>query len=97
MAVFALIMKYNLTLNELKRAISSLMFLKENRDKTAKEQFCADGRGQREDWAKQETTLPTVSNESVFLTSVVEAPTKEGTLPVTTSREPFYTPTVMRI
>jgi hypothetical protein len=67
------IMKSDLTSEEKKKAISSLMFLKEKRDKSVKGRFCADGRGQRGDWTKQETTLPTVSNESVFLTSVVDA------------------------
>ncbi len=37
-----------------------------------KARFCADGRKQRGDWTKQETTSPTVSNESVFLMSVVD-------------------------
>ena len=73
MAVFAPIMKSDLTIDEKKRAISSLMFLKEKRDKTVKGRFCADGRGQRGDWTRQETTSPTVSTESVFLTSVVDA------------------------
>ena len=73
MAVFAPIMKSDLTTDEKKRAISSLMFLKEKRDKTVKGRFCADGRGQRGDWTRQETTSPTVSTESVFLTSVVDA------------------------
>ena len=66
-------MKSDLTAEEKKKAISSLMFLKEKRDKTVKGRFCADGRKQRGDWTKQETTSPTVSNESVFLTSVVDA------------------------
>jgi hypothetical protein len=73
MAVFAPIMKSDLTAEEKKKAISSLMFLKEKRDKTVKGRFCADGRKQRGDWTKQETTSPTISNESVFLTSVVDA------------------------
>ena len=73
MAVFAPIMKTDLTPEEKKKAISSLMFLKEKRDATIKARFCADGRKQRGDWTKQETTSPTVSNESVFLTSVIDA------------------------
>ena len=35
--------------------------------------MCADGRKQRGDWTKQESTSPTLSNESVFITSVVDA------------------------
>jgi hypothetical protein len=35
--------------------------------------MCADGQKQRGDWTKQESTSPTVSTESVFVTSVVDA------------------------
>ncbi len=49
------------------------MFLKEKRDTTIMARFCADGRKQRGDWTKQETMSPTISNESVFLTSVIDA------------------------
>jgi hypothetical protein len=73
MCVFRPILKGDLTLEEKKKAISSLMFLKEKRDKTVKGRFCADGRKQRGDWTKQESTLPTVSTESVFLTAVIDA------------------------
>jgi len=69
MSVFTPILKDDLTLEERKKAISSLMFLKEKRDKTVKGRFCADGRKQRGDWTKQETTSPTVSTESVFLSA----------------------------
>jgi hypothetical protein len=73
MSVFAPIMKSDLTREERKKAISSLMFLKEKRDKSIKGRFCADGRKQRGDWTKQETTSLTVSNESVFLAAVIDA------------------------
>ena len=72
-AVFAPIMKSYLTFDEKKKAISTLMFLKEKWAKTVKGWFCADGRKQRGDWMKQETTSPTVSNQSLFLTLVVDA------------------------
>ena len=49
------------------------MFLKEKRDKTVKACMCADGRKQRGDWTKQESTSPTVATESVFITAVVDA------------------------
>ena len=49
------------------------MFLKEKRDKTVKGRFCAEGRKQRGDWTKQESTSPTVLMESVFLTAVIDA------------------------
>jgi hypothetical protein len=75
MSVFTPILKDDLTLEERKKAISSLMFLKEKRDKTVKGRFCADGRKQRGrgDWTKQETTSPMVLTESVFLTAVIDA------------------------
>jgi hypothetical protein len=60
MAVFSPVMKTDLTPEEKWKAISSLMFLKEKRDTTVKARFCADGRKQRGDWTKQETTSPTV-------------------------------------
>jgi hypothetical protein len=43
MSVFAPIMKSDLTHEEKKKAISSLMFLKEKRDKSIKGWFCANG------------------------------------------------------
>jgi hypothetical protein len=49
------------------------MFLKEKRDTTAKVQMCTHGRGQCGNWSKQDTTLPTVLIESVFITTVVDA------------------------
>ena len=73
MSVFSPIMKTDLTPEEKRKAISSLMFLKEKKDTAIKAPFCADGRKQRGDWTKQETTSPTISNDSVFLTSVIDA------------------------
>ncbi len=34
--------------------------------------MCADGQKQRGDWTKQETMLPTVSTEAVFITAVID-------------------------
>ena len=73
MSVFRPVLKTDLSLEEMKKAVSSLMFLKEKRDKTVKGRFCADGRKQQGDWTKQDSTSPTVSTESVFLTAVIEA------------------------
>ena len=73
MSVFTPILKSDLTLEEKKKAVSLLMFLKEKRDKTVKGRFCAKGRKQHGDWTKQETTSPTVLTKSVFLTAVVDA------------------------
>jgi hypothetical protein len=67
----------SLTHNENKKALSSLIFLKEKRDSSVKACMCADGCKQKDGtWSKQETTLPTVATESVFITAVIN--THEG-------------------
>jgi hypothetical protein len=71
--VFRPIRKEDLSHDEKKKALSSLMLLKEKRDKTVKARMCADGRKQREDWTKQESTSPTVATEPVFITAVIDA------------------------
>jgi len=73
MTVFKPIFKEDLSKEERAKALASLMFLKEKRDKTIKARMCADGQKQRGDWTKQESTSPTVSTESVFITAVVDA------------------------
>jgi hypothetical protein len=40
--------------------------------------MCADGWKQRGDWTKQETTLPTISTEAVFITAVINAHKEHG-------------------
>ena len=52
------------------------MFLKEKRCGKVKARGCADGRKQRIYKSKDETSAPTVTTESVFLSSVIDA--KEG-------------------
>ena len=48
------------------------MFLKEKRDSSVKVRMCADGRKQKDGTkAKQDTTLPTVATESVFIIALV--------------------------
>jgi hypothetical protein len=50
------------------------MFLKEKRDSLMKAQMGADGRKQKGGtWSKQDTTLPTVVTELVFITAVIDA------------------------
>jgi hypothetical protein len=73
MSVFTPVPKESLSAKEKQKAVSSLMFLKEIRDDTIKVRFCADGRKQRGQWSKQDTTSPTVATESVFLTAVIDA------------------------
>ena len=48
------------------------MLLKEKRDSSVKARMCADERKQKDGtWSKQDTTLPTVATESVFITAVI--------------------------
>ncbi len=72
MDVFRPVTRDNLTWDERKKALASLMFLKEKRDQSVKAWMCADGRGQQGDWSKQDTTSPTVLTESVFITAVID-------------------------
>jgi hypothetical protein len=62
-----------LSTNQKKGALESLMFLKEKRDGTIKGRKCADGRKQRETAEPGAATPPTVSLESVLITSTIEA------------------------
>jgi hypothetical protein len=74
MNVFCPVEVESLTYDEKKKALSSLMFLKEKRDSSVKVRMCADGRKQKDGtWAKQDTTLPTMAMESVFITIVIDA------------------------
>ena len=64
----------SLTYDKKKKALLSLMFLKEKRDSSVKAQMCADGRNQKDGtWSKQDTTLPTEATELVFITAVIDA------------------------
>jgi hypothetical protein len=74
MNVFRLIEVESPTNDEKKKALSSLMFLKEKRDSSVKARMCADRCKQKDGtWSKQDTTLPTVAMESVFITVVIDA------------------------
>ena len=61
MNVFTPVLKESLSSEEQAKALASLMFLKEKRDKTVKVQMCADGRKHQGNWTKQESTSPTVA------------------------------------
>jgi hypothetical protein len=65
--------KYDLTPEERKGALRYLMFLKEKRCGTIKGRGCADGRPQRDHTTKEETSSPTVANEALMLTCVIDA------------------------
>ena len=73
MQVFWMICKDNLTYDEKKKVLTFLMFLKEKRDKSVKARMCTDGRKQRGDWTKQQSTSPTMATELVFITAVIDA------------------------
>ncbi len=62
-----------LTYNERKKALSSLMFLKEKRDSLVKAPMCANGCKQKDGtWLKQDTTSATVAMELVFITAIID-------------------------
>ena len=62
-----------LTTTEKKRSLQYLMFLKQKRCGRIKGRGCADGRKQRIYKTKEETSAPTVSVESLFLSCVIDA------------------------
>ncbi|KAL7509413.1 hypothetical protein ACHAXN_008345, partial [Cyclotella atomus] len=55
------------------RAIASLMFLKEKRNRDIKGRACADGRPEREEIEKADATSPTIATELIFLTGLINA------------------------
>ena len=65
-----------LTQEEKRRSLQYLMFLKKKRCGCIKGQGCVDGCKQRIYKTKEETSAPTVSIESLFLSCVIDA--KEG-------------------
>jgi hypothetical protein len=74
MSMFRPIEVEALTYNGRKKALSLLMFLKEKRDSLVKACMCANGRKHQDGtWSKQDTTLPTVATELVFITAVINA------------------------
>jgi hypothetical protein len=62
-----------LTRDEKRRSLKYLMFLKQKRCGRIKGQGCANGRKQRIYKTKEETSAPTVSVESLFLSCVIDA------------------------
>jgi hypothetical protein len=62
-----------LTKDEKRRSLQYLMFLKQKRCGRIKGRGCADGRKQRIYKNKEDTSAPTVSVESLFLSCVIDA------------------------
>jgi len=56
-----------------KKALSSLIFLKEKKSGAIKARSCANGSVQREHVEKVEAAVPTVGLDSVFITSTMDA------------------------
>lgn len=71
--VFAPIHVHELTEEEKKKALESLMFLTEKRDKSIKARTCANGSTQREYIDREEAASPTASTEAILITGVVDA------------------------
>lgn len=63
----------NLSDEEKKGALSSLIFLKEKRNGEIKARSCANGSVQRTHVSKEEAASPTVSLDSVFVTAAIDA------------------------
>ena len=62
-----------LTPTERKRALESFMFLVEKKDGTVKARTVGNGSTQRQWMGKEETSSPTVTTTSVFMTAVIDA------------------------
>jgi len=63
----------SLTLEECKKALSSLIFLMEKETNKVKGRTCANGAPKREYIRKEDATSPTVATNSVFLMGAVDA------------------------
>jgi hypothetical protein len=66
----------DLTDEDCKNALSLLIFLKAQQKGDIKARSCTNGSVQREHIAKEEDAAPTVSLESVFITSMIDAKEK---------------------
>jgi hypothetical protein len=70
----------DLTLEDKRKALGYLMFIKEKRCGTIKARGCADGRKQRLYKTKEETSSPTVRTESLMLSCVIDAKERRNVL-----------------
>jgi hypothetical protein len=74
--VFEPILIADMTPQERKRAMESLIFLTEKRDGTVKARTCANGSTQREYIPREEASSPTAATEAILITGVIDA--KQG-------------------
>ena len=63
----------SMTKQQKSRALSYLMFLKEKRDGNIKGRGCANGQKQQLWMQKEQTSSPTVSNQALFLSCLIDA------------------------
>ena len=70
---FAPLHVHKLSKREKARAMESLIFLAEKRDRSVKARTCANGSTQRTYISREEAASPTAATESVVITGVVEA------------------------
>ncbi len=68
----------DLSEEEKKKALSSLIFLKEKKSGVIKAGSCANGNPQREHIAKEEAAAPTIALKSVFITSTIDSKQEGG-------------------
>ena len=66
----------NMTKEEKKKVMNSLIFLTEKRDGTKKARACASGNSQRHYLSKEKAPSPMVSTESILITSVIDTKQK---------------------
>ena len=78
--VFTPIRKEDLTREEIKRALESLIFLVEKRNGRIKARTCANGSPQREYTPREEAESPKASTEAILMTTVVDAKQKGGVM-----------------
>jgi len=71
--VFTPIHREDITKEEIRKSMESLMFLTEKRDGTIKARACANGSVQRDYLLREKVASPTVISESVIITSCIEA------------------------
>ena len=64
---------WDMTRDDIKRALPYLMFLKRKRCGKIKARGCADGRSQREFISRDEASSPTASLHAIMLTSLIDA------------------------
>lgn len=65
--------KHELTREERRRALATLIFLKEKRDGSIKSRTCVNGAPQREYIPKEDASSPTVMTDAVILTACIDA------------------------